>query len=110
MKALVKRKSEPGLWLEDVAEPKVGTNDVLIRIDRTGICGTDLHIHKWDDWAKKTIPVPMVVGHEFVGEIVEVGANVSDFFSRTSSERGGTRCLRPLSELPGRSATSLCGY
>jgi threonine 3-dehydrogenase len=79
MKALVKRKSEPGLWLEDVPLPAFGINDVLIRVERTGICGTDVHIYKWDDWAKKTIPVPMVVGHEFVGEIVEVGSNVKDF-------------------------------
>ena len=60
MKALVKRHSKPGLWLEDVSEPEVGLNDVLIRVDRTGICGTDLHIYKWDKWAEKTIPVPMV--------------------------------------------------
>ena len=80
MKALVKAKSEPGLWLEDVPEPEVGINDVLIRVDRTGICGTDVHIYNWDDWAQKTIPVPMVVGHEFVGEIVEVGSNVKDFY------------------------------
>jgi len=79
MKALAKSKSEPGLWLVDVPEPRPGINDVLIRIDRTGICGTDLHIYKWDAWAQETIPVPMVVGHEFVGEIVEVGANVNDF-------------------------------
>src|SRR5579871_5604880 len=79
MKALVKRKAEPGLWLEDVPRPVIGINDVLIRVDRTGICGTDVHICKWDDWARKTIPVPMVVGHEFVGEIVAVGANVADF-------------------------------
>ncbi|MEM8733252.1 MAG: L-threonine 3-dehydrogenase, partial [Planctomycetota bacterium] len=79
MKALVKSESAPGLWLEDVPEPQVGINDVLIRIDRTGICGTDLHIFKWDQWAQSTIPVPMVVGHEFVGEIVEVGSNVKDF-------------------------------
>ncbi|MFK7737632.1 MAG: L-threonine 3-dehydrogenase [Pirellulaceae bacterium] len=79
MKALVKSKAEPGLWLEDVPMPEVGINDVLIRIDRTGICGTDLHIFKWDNWAQSTIPVPMVVGHEFVGEIVEVGSNVKDF-------------------------------
>src|SRR3989454_8366397 len=79
MKALVKRRAEPGLWLEDVPRPEIGINDVLIRVDRTGICGTDLHIYKWDDWAKKTIPVPMVVGHEFVGEIVAVGSNVADF-------------------------------
>jgi threonine 3-dehydrogenase len=79
MKALVKSRREPGLWLEDVPEPKIGPNDVLIRVDRTGICGTDLHIFKWDDWAQKTIPVPMVVGHEFVGEIAQAGANVHDF-------------------------------
>jgi threonine 3-dehydrogenase len=79
MKALVKKKAEPGLWLEDVPEPELTINDVLIRIDRTGICGTDLHIYKWDRWAQKTIPVPLVVGHEFVGEIVEVGSNVKDF-------------------------------
>jgi threonine 3-dehydrogenase len=79
MKALVKRKSEPGLWLEDVPPPEIGVNDVLIRVWRTGICGTDVHIWKWDDWARRTIPVPMVVGHEFVGEVVSVGANVADF-------------------------------
>ena len=79
LKALVKQKSEPGLWLEDVPDPAAGINDVLIRVDRTGICGTDLHIYKWDAWAQKTIPVPMVVGHEFVGQIVEVGSNVSGF-------------------------------
>src|SRR5579859_5764890 len=79
MKALVKLRSEPGLWLNDVPEPTAGPNDVLIRINRTGICGTDLHIHKWDAWAQKTIPVPMVIGHEFVGEVVLVGANVIDF-------------------------------
>ena len=79
MKALVKREAAPGLWLEDVPEPEPGSNDVLIRVKRTAICGTDLHIYKWDEWAQKTIPVPMVVGHEFVGEIVEVGDNVNDF-------------------------------
>jgi threonine 3-dehydrogenase len=79
MKALVKREAAPGLWLEDVPEPEVGINDVLIRVDRTGICGTDLHIYKWDDWASRTIPVPMVVGHEFVGEVAAVGSNVADF-------------------------------
>lgn len=79
MKALVKRESTRGLWLEDVPVPEIGINDVLIRVLRTGICGTDLHIYVWDEWARKTIPVPMVVGHEFVGEIVEVGSNVADF-------------------------------
>ena len=79
MKALVKSKSEPGLWLEEVPVPEIGINDVLIQTDRTGICGTDLHIYDWDAWAEKTIPVPMVVGHEFVGEVVEVGSNVAGF-------------------------------
>ncbi len=80
MKALVKRHAKVGLWLEDVPEPTVGINDVLVRVLKTGICGTDVHIYNWDAWAQKTIPVPMVVGHEFVGEIVAVGANVHDFF------------------------------
>ncbi|MDE2715060.1 MAG: L-threonine 3-dehydrogenase [Verrucomicrobiota bacterium] len=79
MQALVKREDGPGLWLEDVPEPTVAARDVLIKVDRTGICGTDLHIYKWDDWARKTVPVPLVVGHEFVGEIVEIGRDVKDF-------------------------------
>ena len=79
MKALVKKEPESGLWLEDVPEPLIGDNDVLIKVDRTGICGTDLHIYNWDEWAQSTVPVPMVVGHEFVGEIVDVGRNVRDF-------------------------------
>ena len=79
MKALVKKEAAVGLWLEDVPEPEIGINDVLIKIHRTGICGTDVHIYKWDAWARKTIPVPMTVGHEFVGEVVETGANVKDF-------------------------------
>lgn len=79
MKALVKKEAGKGMWLEDVPEPELGINDVLIKIRRTAICGTDMHIYNWDAWAQKTIPVPMVVGHEFVGEIVEVGSNVNDF-------------------------------
>jgi threonine 3-dehydrogenase len=79
MKALVKRHASAGLWLEDVPTPTIGINDVLIKILRTGICGTDVHIYNWDEWARKTIPIPMVVGHEFVGQIVEIGANVKDF-------------------------------
>jgi threonine 3-dehydrogenase len=103
MKALVKRKSEQGLWLEDVPEPKIGISDVLIRIDRTGICGTDVHIYKWDEWAKKTIPVPMVVGHEFVGEIVEVGSNVKDFFpGQVVSGEGHVVCGHCRNCLAGR--------
>ena len=79
MKALVKKERKPGLWLEEVPQPQVGINDVLIRVDRTGICGTDLHIYKWDDWAAKTIKPPMIIGHEYVGTVVEVGGNVTDF-------------------------------
>jgi threonine 3-dehydrogenase len=79
VKALVKREATEGLWLEDVPEPTIGINDVLIRVRKTGICGTDVHIYNWDAWARKTITVPMVVGHEFVGEIVKVGSNVADF-------------------------------
>ena len=79
MRALVKAHAKPGLWLQDVPEPEIGINDVLIRVDRTGICGTDLHIHAWDRWAQKTIPVPMVIGHEFVGDVVAVGSNVTGF-------------------------------
>ena len=79
MKALVKSRAEPGLWLEDVPEPELGINDVKIRVHETGICGTDVHIHRWDGWAQRTIPVPLVVGHEFVGAVADVGSNVSDF-------------------------------
>src|SRR6516164_8632635 len=103
MKALVKAKSEPGLWLADVPEPKTGINDVLIRVDRTGICGTDIHIYKWDAWAQKTIPVPMVVGHEFVGEIVQVGASVKDFFpGQVVSGEGHVVCGHCRNCLAGR--------
>jgi threonine 3-dehydrogenase len=79
MQALVKKKAEPGLWPDEVPVPEIGINDVLIRVLRTGICGTDLHIYEWDAWAQKTVPVPLVIGHEFVGRIVDVGANVKDF-------------------------------
>ena len=79
MKALVKSRAERGLWIEDVEEPQTGINDVKIRVQLTSICGTDLHIYEWDSWAQQTIPVPLVIGHEFVGEIVEVGSNVTGF-------------------------------
>jgi len=103
MKALVKSKAERGLWLQDVPEPATGLNDVLIRVDRTGICGTDLHIYKWDAWAQKTIPVPMVVGHEFVGEVVKVGSNVTDFFpGDLVSAEGHVVCGRCRNCLAGR--------
>ena len=79
MKALVKKEPKEGLDLESVPEPKTRPSDVLIKVSHTGICGTDLHIYKWDDWARKTVPVSLVVGHEFVGEIVEIGEDVKDF-------------------------------
>ena len=109
MKALVKSRAEPGLWLEDVPEPEIGINDVLIRVDRTGICGTDVHIHRWDAWAQRTIPVPLVIGHEFVGEIVEVGSNVSDFRAgdRVSGE-GHVVCGRCRNCMAGR--RHLCAH
>ncbi len=79
MKALVKAKPEPGVWMEQVPLPEIGPTDVLIKIRKTAICGTDVHIYRWDDWSQKTIPVPMTIGHEYVGEIVEVGEEVEDF-------------------------------
>jgi threonine 3-dehydrogenase len=79
MKALVKARAERGIWMEDIDKPEVGHNDVLIKVRRTAICGTDIHIFKWDDWARATIPVPMAVGHEFSGEIVDMGIEVRGF-------------------------------
>ncbi len=109
MKALVKRHAEPGLWLEDVPEPDPGPNDVLIRVLKTGICGTDLHIYNWDAWAAKTIPVPMVVGHEFVGEILAVGSNVRDFFpGEIVSGEGHVVCGHCRNCLAGR--RHLCAH
>jgi threonine 3-dehydrogenase len=109
MKALVKSRSERGLWLEDVPEPTVGINDVLIRVQKTGICGTDVHIYQWDDWAQKTIPVPMAIGHEFVGEIVQVGSNVNDFHpGDIVSGEGHVTCGRCRNCLAGR--RHLCAH
>ena len=109
MKALVKARNARGLWLEDVPEPEFGINDVKIRVLLTGICGTDLHIYEWDDWAKSTIPVPMVIGHEFVGEIVAVGANVSDFHpGELVSGEGHVTCGHCRNCLAGR--RHLCAH
>jgi threonine 3-dehydrogenase len=77
MKALVKSKPEPGIWMQDVPEPTIGPNDALIRVRRTAICGTDIHIYNWDEWSQRTVPVPMVTGHEFAGEVTEVGSEVT---------------------------------
>ncbi len=79
MKALVKAKAERGIWMQDITAPEVGHNDVLIQVNRSAICGTDIHIFKWDDWARKTIPVPMAIGHEFSGRIVDMGVEVRGF-------------------------------
>ena len=109
VKALVKAKAEVGLWLEDVSEPEPGINDVLIRVHKTGICGTDLHIYGWDEWARKTIPVPLVVGHEFVGEVVAVGSNVSDFAAGDLvSGEGHVVCGRCRNCMAGR--RHLCAH
>src|SRR5271168_1092648 len=103
MLALVKKKSEPGLWLDEVRVPQTGINDVLIEVLRTGICGTDLHIYKWDAWAQKTIPVPLVIGHEFVGRVVELGSNVHDFaVGDIVSGEGHVVCGRCRNCLAGR--------
>src|SRR2546422_4265521 len=103
MQAVVKAKAEPGLWIEEVPVPEVRGDDVLIRVLKTSICGTDVHIYNWDAWAQKTIPVPMVVGHEFVGQIVEAGSNVHDFhLGDIVSGEGHVVCGRCRNCLAGR--------
>jgi threonine 3-dehydrogenase len=103
MRALVKKHRETGLWLDDIPEPQFGINDVLIQVLQTGICGTDIHIYKWDAWAQKTIPVPMAVGHEFVGRIAAVGSNVHDFHvGEIVSGEGHVVCGRCRNCLAGR--------
>src|ERR1700742_1894348 len=109
MKALVKSRSEAGLWLEEIPDPEIGINDVLIRVLKTGICGTDVHIYNWDEWARKTIRVPMAIGHEFVGRIEAVGANVADFFpGDIVSGEGHVVCGRCRNCFAGR--RHLCAY
>jgi len=103
MKALAKSRAERGLWIEDVPKPSIGINDVLIHVHLTGICGTDLHIYEWDDWARQAIQVPLVIGHEFVGEIAEVGSNVTDFEpGMIVSGEGHVVCGRCRNCLAGR--------
>ena len=109
MKALVKKHAAPGLWVEEVPEPKPGINDVLIRVQKTGICGTDLHIYEWDDWARSAIKPPLVIGHEFVGEVVTVGSNVTDFHpGDIVSGEGHVVCGRCRNCLAGR--RHLCAH
>lgn len=103
MKALVKKYPKEGLWLEDVPVPEVGINDVLIKIHKTSICGTDVHIYNWDEWSKATIPVPMTIGHEFVGEVAALGDNVKDFkIGDIVSGEGHLVCGRCRNCLAGR--------
>ena len=109
MRAIAKIQPGPGLALVEVPVPEPGINDVLIRIKKTSICGTDVHIYKWDDWAQRTIPVPMAIGHEFVGKIVEVGSNVNDFFpGDIVSGEGHVVCGRCRNCLAGR--RHLCAH
>jgi len=109
VKALVKAHAAPGLSIEDIPEPTIGINDVLIRVHRTGICGTDVHIYDWDEWAQQTIPVPMAIGHEFVGEIVKVGSNVIDFHpGDLVSGEGHVVCGRCRNCMAGR--RHLCAH
>ena len=103
MKALVKTKAEQGIWLQDMPEPTCGNNDVIVKIHKTAICGTDIHIYNWDEWAQKTIPVPMITGHEYAGEIVEVGQNVTDLsVGDIVSGEGHITCGRCRNCLAGR--------
>ena len=103
MRALVKAQAGPGLVMEERPIPEIGINDVLVRVKRTAICGTDIHIWKWDEWAAKTIPVPMIVGHEFVGEIVETGSNVNGFEKgQIVSGEGHVVCGRCRNCMAGR--------
>ena len=103
MKALVKTKAEEGIWLQDMPEPECGNNDVIVKIHKTAICGTDIHIYNWDEWAQKTIPIPMITGHEYAGEIVEVGQNVTDLsVGDIVSGEGHITCGRCRNCLAGR--------
>jgi threonine 3-dehydrogenase len=103
MKALVKNKAEVGLWQDEVPKPAYGVDDVLIKVHKTGICGTDLHIYEWDEWARETIPIPLVIGHEFVGEIAATGSNVADFKAgEIVSGEGHVVCGRCRNCLAGR--------
>ena len=109
MKSLVKVKKEKGIWLKEMPIPEIGINDVLIKIEKTAICGTDIHIYNWDDWAQKTIPVPMIIGHEFVGRIAEMGSNVHDLkIGDLVSGEGHVVCGRCRNCLAGR--RHLCNH
>jgi threonine 3-dehydrogenase len=99
MKAIVKSKPERGLWMHEVETPKPGVNEVLLKIRKSAICGTDLHIYKWDEWAQKTIKTPLIIGHEYVGEIVELGAEVNQYKIGDRVTAEGTYCMWALQKL-----------
>ena len=104
MQALVKKEPKEGLWLEEMPVPEIGINDVLIRIHKASICGTDVHIYNWDAWAQKTIPTPMVIGHEFVGTVADLGSNVHDFVPTGTELRSGTHRYARCSSIASPSA------
>ena len=104
VRALVKAKAEPGIWMQDVPVPEIGPNDVLIKVRKASICGTDIHIWNWDAWSQKTIKVPMVIGHEFMGEIAKLGAEVTGFQVGRPGQRRGAHHLWPLPQLPRRAS------
>ena len=122
MKALVKARPEPGIWMQDMPMPQIGPTDVLIKIAKTTICGTDIHIYNWDKWSQATVPVPLIIGHEYVGVIVEVGPEVETFKvgDRVSGESGPYGYLArsiagfsPAAELAGRireAGFAACGW
>jgi len=102
MKSLVKKYDKEGLWLDDVPIPKIGINDVLIKIQKTAICGTDVHIYNWDKWAQDTIPISMVVGHEYVGRVEAVGSGVKDVKIGEPVSGEGHITVRAMQKLPSR--------
>ena len=110
MKAIVKSKAEEGLWLEDVPEPEIGINDVLIRVLKTGICGTDVHIYNWDAWAQSTIKIPTILGHEIVGEIIGSRLERQRFLRGRYCQRRRSSGLRTLSQLSCRTACQMCKH
>ena len=110
MKALSKLSAEQGIWLSDAEIPSTGPNDLLIKINKTAICGTDMHIYAWDKWAQSTIPVPMIVGHEYVGTVVAIGQEVRGFELGDRGVRRRPHYLRALPKLQSRAAASLSKY
>lgn len=104
MRALVKREATKGIWMEQVPVPTPGPNEVLIKLEKTAICGTDLHIYLWDEWSQRTIKPGLVIGHEFVGRIVEIGPGVSGYTFQIARQRRRPHRLRPLPQLPRRQA------